>query len=744
MWKNFITHRGLHVVLLLAFLAGAVVYYLPSPLFVQRLEMMTFDYYNHIFPREPGSDVVIIDIDEESLRLIGQWPWPRTLMAKLVKNLHAAGAKSITFDMVFAEKDRTSPAYVARTLKDTPDMEPVISALQDMPDNETVFAKEVEAAGNVVMGFVLATQQTDMKPIKRAGIMNLGEGRNPYMFLKAFPSFAVTLPELTQAAAGSGSFSVSPEYDGVIRRVPLLIGYMEKDGSVKEMYPSLSLEALRVALGRVAYKVTSYDRRTPKGFGITDVIVGDYKVPTDMYGRMWVHYAGSQHKKYIPAWQVLEDPKSLLLKDKIVLVGTSSIGLFDIRSSPLDASIPGVEVHAEIIEQIQQGRFLHRPPSHDNAEMWAMVGISLFIIFVAPFIGAAMLAFLVTAVIGVAGVGALYAYQLHGLLFAPLYPSLVVITIYIVSSILTNLRTELEKRAVRHAFGHYVSPVLIEELAGDPDKLQLGGEVREISVMFTDIRNFTSISESMHPAALIRMMNDFLTPMTTCVMENRGTVDKYMGDAMMAFWNAPLDDPEHARHACLAALGMLEALERVNENLKTEAEKSGEVYHELKAGIGINTGMASVGNMGSKQRFAYSALGDTVNLASRLEGQTKGYGISVMISEAVRKAVPEFAAIEIDLLTVKGKTEPERVYALLGGGDMADDEAFKSYAAAHDMALTHYRAQEWDDALASIKNCRALRPDMGALYDLYEERIAAFRVAPPPAGWSGVWIAKGK
>ncbi len=409
-----------------------------------------------------------------------------------------------------------------------------------------------------------------------------------------------------------------------------------------------------------------------------------------------------------------------------------------------DPVLPGVEIHAEIIEQILGKQFLNRPGFFDGAELCATVAISLGIIFLAPFIGTGTLALLGVLVIGVSSVGALYAYGHFGLLLDPVYPSLTIIIIFILSSILTNLRSETERRAVRKAFSHYISPTLMEELASDPDKLKLGGEVREISVMFTDIRNFTTISETMDPAELIKMMNDFLTPMTSCVLNNRGTIDKYMGDAMMAFWNAPLDDPDHALHACTAALQMLAELKALNEIMRARAEETKKPFKELKAGIGIHTGRASVGNMGSKQRFAYSALGDTVNLASRLEAQTKGYGISVMISEEVRKQVPTFAALEIDLLTVKGRKEPERVYVLLGDAAFSTSPAFHELSILHGKMLGAYRRQQWEAALSLADQCQALRPDLAALYALYRQRIADFKTTPPAAGWQGVWVAKEK
>jgi adenylate cyclase len=248
----------------------------------------------------------------------------------------------------------------------------------------------------------------------------------------------------------------------------------------------------------------------------------------------------------------------------------------------------------------------------------------------------------------------------------------------------------------------------------------------------------------MDPADLIKMMNDFLTPMTSCVLNNRGTIDKYMGDAMMAFWNAPLDDPDHTRHASISALQMLDALKVVNDNLRSQAEKNKKPFMELRAGIGIHAGRCSVGNMGSKQRFAYSALGDTVNLASRMESQTKGYGISVMLSEDIARKIPDFAVIEIDLLVVKGRTAPMRVYTLLGDAAYAATPAFIGFSALHKRALEAYRERKWEEALTLFDQCREAQPGLASLYSLYRQRIMDFKANPPPADWQGVWVAKEK
>jgi adenylate cyclase len=333
-----------------------------------------------------------------------------------------------------------------------------------------------------------------------------------------------------------------------------------------------------------------------------------------------------------------------------------------------------------------------------------------------------------------------------GILVDPLFPALTVTVIFILAAILTNLRTDSERRMIKNAFGHYISKDLMDELASDPDKLKLGGEVRDLTVIFTDVRNFTTISEALTPAELIQMMNDFLTPMTEIVMQERGTVDKYMGDAMMAFWNAPLDVPDHARHACLAALKMIKALEPINDELKKNAAKTEREYHELCTGIGVATGPCSVGNMGSRQRFAYSALGDSVNLSARLEGQTKLYSVPIMVSERAKTEADDLAFLELDLIQVKGKTESERIFVLLGDTDYAQRTAFKDFKIDHDEMLEAYRS---GDFVKAEQLCMDLKssPEASTItgfYDLMADRCGVYAKTPPPKGWGGIHIAESK
>ncbi|MCE9508417.1 MAG: adenylate/guanylate cyclase domain-containing protein [Alphaproteobacteria bacterium] len=743
---RFLSNRWVQIILLLLLLAQLVVLRMQDPSFIHRWRQLTFDAYNRLMPRPPGEGVMIVDIDEVSLRDYGQWPWPRPLVAQISDNLYKLGAKVIAFDMVFAEPDRTSPALIADALPPTVDMLPVVEKLKSLPDNDQVFANKIAVLGNVITGFSVADQPTRGKPVFKAKFLNEGMYPAPLKFVTKFPYFAASLDVIGEAAAGSGSFTALPEQDSVIRQVPLLIGHAPPDGTVK-LYPALPLEALRVALGKTSYIVKSFGERVRQGYGIQSISLGDYTIPTDKNGNFYVYYAGHRPDLFIPAWKVLSGDLSLdMVKNKIVFIGTSAVGLKDLRASPLNAVFPGVEVHAEIIEQILSGKYLNRPDFFNGAELCAAAAVGLLIIFLTPFIGLGLLSLLVGTLIAAGCLGSLYAYQKFGYLLDPVYPSLSVVVIFLLSAILTNLRTEMERRAVKIAFSHYISPVFMEELASNPEKLKLGGEVRELSVMFTDIRNFTTIAETMDPADLIKMINDFLTPMTSCVMDNRGTIDKYMGDAMMAFWNAPLDDPNHARSSCKTALLMKQALKPVNEALRARAEQNKRPFMELKAGIGINTGRCSVGNMGSEQRFAYSALGDTVNLASRLESQTKSYGVGVLISSTTRQQAPEFAAIEIDLLAVKGRSEPERVFALLGDAAVAGSPAFLEYNTQHEEMLAAYRGKKWDETSVLIEKCQNLWPDLVSLYDVYRQRIADIKSGSfsPGANWRGVWVAKDK
>lgn len=725
---------------------------------VRALRNLAFDTLNRAYPRPASDQVVIVDIDEASLARpeLGQWPWSRNVLAKLVDNLDAMGAKAIAFDMVFAEADRTSPRAFLDRLPQSERDPALVPLLSGLPDNDALFAESIRRSGKVVTAFIWTDEHISgqvkphiSKPIQLA--------RGAASLRTSVPAMETAAPNLAlfeTAAAGNGCFGVLPEIDGIIRRVPLIFRMKNEGSKTPTLYPSLALEALRVAQDpRVMIKIRDLK---PGEAGIFDpplkMKVGKIEIPFDFNGTLPVYFSPDRRARYIPAHDVISgtiDPARI--RDKIVFVGTSAQGLKDLRSTPLDLFVPGVELHANIAEQILTGRYLYRPALINGVELIFLGAAGFLLILLAPFLGAVAMAGVTALMIGGAIGASWFAFLHGGILIDPVYPSLCFAVFYGVASALSYVRSEAGTRQIRQAFGLYISPQFMAELTRDPDKLRLGGETRDLTVMFTDIRNFTTISERLSPEELIALMNDFLTPMSDLVMENRGTIDKFMGDAMMAFWNAPLDDPDHARHACLSALKMNAALEPINAALARRADQ-GNAPLRLQAGIGINTGPASVGNMGSRRRFAYSALGDTVNLASRLESQTKTYGLTNLIGPATRMAAPDLAMIEVDLIRVKGKTKPVQVFTLVGDESLAQENSFQVWAALHAAMIESYRARNAASAGNSLESARSaartLTPDTGLsfddLYTLYAERIADLARDDPGPDWDGVFTAKTK
>lgn len=756
---RLLIHRFFHFFVLFTLLLLSIWFSTSTHPLREKLRYTVFDQFNKMYERERTDDVIIVDIDELSLLKQGQWPWPRHAVGKLIERLTQSGAKVIAFDMVFAEEDRTSPALIA---KDLP--EEVREKLSVLPSNEERMAQSIRISKKVVTGFVGAGRHETLrqphisKKIFFHKELSQDDKEALYSNVLSPEGVSTNLPVLSKNAAGNGSFILKPSDDGIARFVPILVGFPKhtsEEGQKPELYPALSLEAFRVSLSR--YKQLYIRRKEEIGtfdfpyyiaFGMKG---SEYEVPIDRSASFYVHYRSTTDQDYISAYKFLgdnvRDEDAARIKDKIVLVGTSAEGLKDIRSTPLSVFVPGVEVHLNVIEQILQGDYLLRPDFMNGVEALFIFVMGMLVITLTSFVGAVSLALICLISIELIFWGAWMAYTEYGILFDPTYPALSVILLFFVATFLTYIRSEFDRKQIKQAFGLYISPAFMKELTENPDKLALGGEVKDISVMFTDIRSFTTISESLSPEELIQLMNDFLTPMSDLVMENRGTIDKYMGDAMMAFWNAPLDDKDHAKNACRAALEMNKALAPINEARMRKAKEEGHDVLPLKAGIGINTGLASVGNMGSKQRFAYSALGDTVNLASRLEGQTKTYGVNILIGEDTKNGAQDFATLELDLLRVKGKFEPVRIFALVGDEQIAKEEAFVALKAKHEEMLAAYRSADFGTALDLLETCQSMDADhvyAGQFYAMFQERIQAMRAQPTEKEWDGVYIATTK
>ena len=734
--------RNLHFIVPLAVLAAAVLLRANEPWLVEQARLSVFDAYQRLKPRvyDPAAPVRIVDIDDESLARLGQWPWPRTLLAGLTDRLAAAGAATVAFDAVFAEPDRTSPQRLLELWPDAGAADAVRARVAKLPDNDQLFADALHRV-NSVTGFALTDSVRGGTPALKAGLAFAGD--DPAPFVPAYTGAVVNLPVIETAAAGNGSITASPDRDGVIRRTPLVLRLDET------IYPSLGAEALRVAQGAGTYIIKSSGASGVYSFGqrtgISQIKVGQFPVPTDANGRVWLHYAGTQAARVVPAWRVMQPSfDGAEINGRIIFIGTSAAGLKDLRATPLNPTAAGVEIYAELLEQIFAGDFLERPDFALGLELVYLVLLGLIIIVLVPRVGARWCALVGAAAIAGAVFGSWYAYTRANWLLDPVFPSVAILAVYVVQTGIIFLRTETERRWVRNAFSRYISPDVVSRLAEHPERLALGGEMREMTVMFSDIRDFTSRSERLDAQALTQFVNRYLTPMTACVLNNHGTVDKYIGDCVMAFWNAPLDDPDHRRNAARTALAMRERLASLNEAWAGEARASGETFEPMRIGIGLNTGLCCVGNMGSDQRFDYSVLGDDVNLSSRLEGQSKTYGVDIIASEAALAGISGFAAIEIDLIRVKGKARPVRIFHLVGDEAYAATDAFKRMSAFHDDLLRAYRARDWDAAEAALTRCREAAVSLAPLYALYAQRIAAFRVKPPAADWGGVYDATEK
>jgi len=625
----------------------------PAPL--ERFRLWLFDHYVTAKPREAGqSPVVVVDVDENSIARIGQWPWSRAVLADLVERAGAAGAAAIGFDIVFPEPDRLSPPRLADTLAGlTPEMR---QGLKGEKDTDALFAAAI-ARHRAVLG--------------RSGLpqANPAKGDDPHLplamiggdstgLLPAYPGMLRNLPVLEGAAAGAGMFSILSEPDGLIRRVPLAF---HVEGRI---VPALAIELLRVATGGDALAIKR------DSAGVMGVIVGGTMIPTERDGRFWVYYRTDIARNYVSAVDLLEGRLAEgALKDKLVLVGSSAIGLQDIRATPVNAATPGVEVHAQLLETILADRQLTRPHLALGIEVLAGLALGLLMILLVPRLGTLpvlALGFLMAVATWQAGWMLFARYRL---LIDTVYPLLAGFSVFLTLAFLNYWREERQRHEIRAAFQHYLAPALVEKLADHPSLLRLGGETRDLTVLFSDMRDFTPVAESMKgdPQALTALMNRLLTPLSDAITQEGGTIDKYMGDAVMAFWNAPLDVPDHAAHAARAALAMRRRLRDLNAARQREAEEQGVAAPaSLDIGIGINTGRCVVGNMGSDFRFDYSALGDAVNLASRLEGLTAQYGEPILIGEATAEALAgRFALKEIGAVQVKGKAETVRVFALL-------------------------------------------------------------------------------
>ena len=716
---------------------------------LDRIGLALFDSYQQAAPR-PYADapVRVVDIDDESISRLGQWPWPRTDVARLTKLLADAGASAIAFDIVFAEPDRTSPARIAARMVLDGERIPGIARMEALPDHDALLAAAFSQT-QVVGGYFLLHGPREPALEPKAGIAIAGSA--PTASLTQYSSAIQSLPQLRAATAGSGFVSLAGDGDGIVRRAPLLA--MENG----QVLPSLSLDALRVAQGAGSIIV-----KTSNGSGeaggvagqVVSIKVGAIEVPTAADGSLWLHYTRPAADRVIPAWKILSgaispDQMKQTFGGRIVFVGAGAIGLRDLISTPLHDRDLGVMVHAQAAEQMILGHFLIRPDWAVGLERSLLLVLGLGMALLLPKLGAVRGAVLGAALIGAMLWGSWHAFVGWRFLLDPIYPVLALASTYVIETALIYYREERRRAYIHTAFDRYLSPDLVKRIADDPGRLELGGEEREMTVLFCDIRGFSRISEGLGPKDLIRFLIGFLTPMCDILLARKATIDKFIGDAILAFWNAPLDDPDQYQNAARGALEMVSRLSGLNREMsgRAKGKAQGEPWPgEVKIGIGLNAGLCCVGNMGSAQRLSYTLIGDTVNLSSRLEGLTKYYGVEIAIGSALCARLPGFAVLELDTIRVVGRDAPERVFALLGDELLASDGQFVALARLHAEMLSAFRSRDWERAHGALEMLDSLGGQFGLarVYALYRERVDGFSRHPPADDWDGVFEATGK
>ncbi len=659
---------------------------------------------------KPPPEVVIVAVDEKSINEIGRWPWSREVTARLIRALKPARVAAL--DIVFSEPQNA--------------------------EADAALAEAVRGSGNVVLGYFFRDDSTDephpvaLRQIKRSAIKLMdvigdqsqgGEIIFPGIeFSGAEPNISV----IGRGAKGFGSFNIVPQDDGIYRVANLVFKYGD------DMYPSLALEALRrYYKGEIVLHMAPY--------GVDGISINDKDIPVDEQGAFSLnYYARGGSFTTISASDVMAGraPRDAI-KDKLVLVGVTEKAIYDIRPTPVDALFPGVEIHATIAGNVINDRFL----IHDTR----VIFFDLFMVAALPFVLAViisrthrtyvgLIAFL--ALFAVLAVGDFILFSAYNLKPGAVYPLIALMASYISGEAYRNVVVEKKSRYIKKAFSRYVSTQLVSELLKDQGRLKLGGEKRVITVIFTDIRGFTTISEKLPPEKLVTLLNEYLNPMTTIVLEEEGMLDKYIGDAIMALFNAPLNTPDHPKRACNVAVKMITMLKDLNVKWGALG------YPRIDIGIGVNSGEAVVGNMGSELRFDYTGIGDTVNLASRLEGMNKIYGTNIIVSEFTYASVKDaFLFRELDLVRVKGKYKPVAIYELMAAGEGSN--ALREVGAEFSRGLTLFRTRRFEEAKDVFDGIFKKHPD-DAPSALYIGRCGEYIAAPPPEDWDGVYVAMSK
>jgi adenylate cyclase len=702
---------------------------------LQQLEHFAYDSRIRLFAKNtPDPRVVIIDLDERSLLAEGRWPWPRNKVANMVQALFDKYQISVLgFDVVFAEPDVSSGLPVLEQLaKDDfaniSDYQQALQRLRPKLNYDGLLAEQFSKYP-VVLGFATGDKSVRIGALPRPALQGK-DMRLDLLGRHEAAGFSGNLPALQEAAPAGGHFYPVLDIDGVVRRVPMFI--LIDDG----LYEALSLALARLALDNPPLRAKVSETGSKRTIDFLEV--GDRRIPLDSTMAALVPYRGTRQSfPYVSATDVLNGRVNpALLKGRIAIVGTSAQGLLDLRSTPVAADYPGVEIHANLVAGILDGSIKSEPFEALGANTITVLLAGLLLAILIPLLtptwatGAALAALATVLAFNI------FMWARVGVVLALAGPLALILTLYFMNMAYGFFTESRSKRLITARFGEYIPRELVDEMAKDPEAASMEGESREMTVLFSDVRNFTTISEGLSASELSKLMNAYLTPMTEVIQGERGTIDKYIGDAIMCFWGAPLKDPDHAKRGVAAAL----AMQRRVRELWPEFEARG--WPKLEIGVGLSTGEMRVGNMGSRFRRAYTVMGDTVNLGARLEGTTKEYGVGILVSEAVVKSAPQVVYRELDRIRVKGKLEPVSIFEPVGLGGEVETQVLDSIDLFH-RALDRYREQRWDDAEMLLTRVLRAAPDLKVV-KVYQERIAHFRRNPPGAQWDGVWTFKTK
>lgn len=701
----------------------------------QRVEFIAYDLRLNLTLPHQNIDrrIVIIDIDEKSLSKEGRWPWPRDKIATLTEKLYDAGTVVIGYDIFFSEPERNPATEIVSRLQTTaPQSSRLIGNLQQLApsfDNDQQLAKTL-AGHDITLGYLFHEEKTTPTGELPAPLLKLTPAQAARSGIKGMPNYTTNLPLLQNAAAASGFVTTWPDTDGIIRRTPMIIRHGDN------VYGSLSLNVAKqyLFLDHVNINTTTIGNID----AVDRIILGGSEINTDGMGFALVPYPGPAGSfPYVSATDVLHgnfDPATL--EGAIVLIGSTAVGVADLVATPVENIYPGVEIHANMIRAILDNHFPSEPSWADGANLSTTLIVGIVLAIALPSLTPVWLLIVSTGIaVGIIWFN-FWLWQEKELALALAWPLLLMLTLVALNMTYGFIRENRKRAQLKNVFGQYVPPQLVEAMSQNPEAYSFEGESREMTVLFADIRGFTTLSESLSPNDLRKLLNRYFTAMTEIIFKHQGTIDKYVGDMIMAFWGAPINDPEHAKHAIAAALEMLARTEELKPQLLAEG------YPEINIGIGLNTGVMNVGDMGSSYRRAYTVLGDNVNLASRIEGLTRYYDVGLVVGERTREHADNFTFRQLDLVKVKGKTTGVKVFQPLCQQHQANAELVTELQ-QHDNALVAYYRRDWTRAQALFNElCRA-HPQTH-IYTLYLERIEHLKKRNPGPEWDGVYERREK